>query len=271
MTLMSTELSDGQFKKISRIIYRSCGINLKAGKDALVKARLVKRLRVLGMRNFDEYLELVGSPSGCDELGFMIDEITTNKTSFFRESEHFRYLRDTVFKQITGRRIRFWSAACSSGEEPFSMAIVVKEYMPDITLRDVQILATDISPSMLKNTCNAAYTEETLSDVPAAFVRKYFVEAGNGSARTYHVKEEIKTMVRPALLNLIGSWPMKGPFNVIFCRNVMIYFDRSVRQNLTNRFWDLLEPEGYLFVGHSESLSAISHKFKYIQPAVYRK
>jgi len=271
MNLMSAELSERQFKRISQLVYRLCGINLKSGKEALVRARLMKRLRALGMKSFNEYIRYIESDRGVQELGLMIDVITTNKTSFFREQEHFSYLGEKILPELKARRLRFWSAGCSSGEEPFSLAILLREEVPDIEFKDVRILGTDISTRMLERARKAIYGEETLQDLPPSILRKYFIRIRKESPRIYKVKDNVRAMVRLAWLNLMDSWPMNGPFNVIFCRNVMIYFDRATQEKLINRFWNLLEPGGYLFVGHSEGLSAISHRFRYVQPAVYRK
>ena len=271
MTLMPMELNEKYFKKVSQVVYQVSGINLKDGKEALVRARLMKRLRALGMESFEEYLKFIDSNSGGEELGCMIDEMTTNKTFFFREIEHFNYLREKILPELKNNRLRFWSAACSSGEEPFSLAILLMENIPLIKSMDVRILATDISTKMLNKARKAVYEEETLQNVPKLFLQKYFVKVRNELFLAYQVKDNVSSMVQFSWLNLMGSWPMKGPFNVIFCRNVMIYFDRSTRQKLINRFWELIEPRGYLFVGHSESLSGISHKFKYVRPATYRK
>ena len=266
----SHELSDRQFRTISDLVYRHCGINLKDGKEALVRARLMKRFRAIGMDSVESYLELIKSKAGDHELDQMIDAMTTNKTSFFREIEHFIYLRETVLPQFTGRRMRFWSAACSSGEEPYSLAMLLREHLADIDRMDVLILATDISRRMLEKGAKALYSADALIDLPSSYLQKYFVKSRN-VACSYHVADNVRSMVRLARLNLMGSWPMRGSFHVIFCRNVMIYFDRATQQQLINRLWELLEPGGYLFVGHSEGLSAIAHKFKYIRPATYRK
>lgn len=264
------ELSEKQFRRISDIVYRHCGINLKDGKEALVKARLMKRFRVIGIDSVEAYLSLIESRGGEHELNQMIDVMTTNKTSFFREIDHFNFLRDTVFPQFNGHRMRFWSAACSSGEEPYSLAMLLKEHLKDVERKDVLILATDISRRMLDKGMKAFYSEGILKELPAAYLKKYFVRSRHDIG-TFQVADHVRSMVRMAHLNLLGPWPMKGLFNVIFCRNVMIYFDRPTQQQLINRFWEFIEPGGYLFVGHSEGLSAISHKFKYVRPATYRK
>jgi chemotaxis protein methyltransferase CheR len=179
-----------------------------------------------------------------------------------------------VLPELNGNRLRFWSAACSSGEEPFSLAMWLREHMPDIDSKDVLILATDISRRMLEKANQAVYSAATMQDLPSPRFKKYFInQKGQQGQQTggYRVVDEVRRLVRLAWLNLLETWPMKGPFNVIFCRNVMIYFDRTTQQKLINRFWDLLEPGGYLFVGHSEGLSAIKHKFRYMRPATYKK
>ncbi len=271
MNLMAAELTDPQFRKVSRIIYRLCGINLKDGKEALVRARLMKRLRALKMANFEEYIKFIESEEGITELGSMVDVMTTNKTSFFREREHFTYLGESILPEMEGHRQRFWTAACSSGEEAYSLGILLRDRIRDIDTKDVKILATDISTSVLEKARKAIYGEEAVKSIPEQLLKRYFIRKHDGMTAYYQVKANVRDMVKVARLNLVDSWPMKGLFNVIFCRNVMIYFDRQTQEELINRFWYFLEPGGHLFVGHSEGLSAISHKFRYVRPAVYRK
>ena len=271
MTLPMVELNDKQFKKVSELVSRLSGINLKEGKEALVRARLMKRLRALKMEDIDAYLRYIESDEGTLELGDMIDVMTTNKTSFFREAEHFNFLREKILPEIKGSKMRFWSAACSSGEEPFSLAITLRENISDIDSKDCLILATDISSRMLEKAGKAVYCQASIRDLQATVIRKYFNRLDNGPSHSFQVKDHVKGLVRLAWLNLMDPWPMTGPFNVIFCRNTMIYFDRSTQQKLIKRFWDLLKPGGYLFIGHSEGLLGISHKFTYVQPATYRK
>lgn len=271
MNLMALELNEEHFRKISEIVYRSSGINLKKGKEALVRARLAKRLRARGIFNVQAYLDYIESVEGSHEQALFIDVMTTNKTSFFREAEHFNYLRDQILPELKSRRLRFWSAACSSGEEPYTLAIWLRENMADIDNRDVLILATDLSRRMLEKARLAVYPAEALQSLPSTQFKKYFSELNAQQERSYRVDESIRKLVRLAWLNLLEPWPMKGPFNVIFCRNVMIYFDRPTQQRLIQRFYELLEPGGYLFVGHSEGLSSISHQFRYMRPATYRK
>lgn len=267
------ELSQSQFQKISQTVYRLCGINLQSGKEGLVKTRLTKRLRALGLAGFKEYLEYVEGDASQKELATMIDLLTTNKTSFFRESQHFDFLCQRVLPglQTASRPVRFWSAGCSSGEEPYSLSILLHEHLPNIERRDVRILATDISARMLTKAREAIYDEDVVSDLPPPLLRKYFVCARTQPTRAYQVSDKARTLVRFARLNLMDAWPMKGPFDAIFCRNVMIYFDKPTQQRLVQRYYELLTPGGHLFVGHSESLTALSHNFRYVQPAVYVK
>jgi chemotaxis protein methyltransferase CheR len=269
--LMPTELTEKQFQKVSRLVYQLCGINLKDGKQALVRARLMKRLRALKMGSFDEYMKYIETSEGRRELSSMVDVMTTNKTHFFREQDHFIFLCETILPKLQGRRHRFWTAACSSGEESFSLAMLLRENISDIDLRDVKILATDISMRMLEKARNAVYSEDILRNVSPLLLQKYFTKIPGDSGWMYRVNDKVRSLVQLGWLNLMDPWPMKGPFTVIFCRNVMIYFDRPTQQRLIQRFWEILETGGYLFVGHSEGLSAVSHRFRYVQPAVYQK
>jgi chemotaxis protein methyltransferase CheR len=270
--MLTAELNHHQFQEISRLVYQQCGINLKSGKEALVRARLTKRLRALHMSSVEAYMHLIGSQQGQHEIQTLIDVMTTNKTSFFREAAHFDYLAEVILPNLDQHRLRLWSAACSSGEEPYTLAMVLREAFASVDQKDVLILATDISHRMIEIAQDGIYSQERLAGVPRAMVSKYFQrEASSSGAPRFHVKSSLRQLVRLAPLNLMQSWPMKGPFDVIFCRNVMIYFDRPTQQTLISRFHDLLAPGGYLFVGHSEGLSGIRHAFQYMQPAIYRK
>ena len=271
MTLLTTELSRDQFLEISRIVYQQCGISMKSGKEALVRARLMKRLRALQIRSVKEYMDLISSEQGRNEVDTLIDVMTTNKTNFFRESAHFDYLAEEILPKLDQTRLRFWSAACSSGEEPYSLAMVLREHIPGIDHKDILILSTDISTRMLDTARAGNYSEARMTGVPRAYVQKYFERCGGGNEKTYRVGPALRKLIRLAPLNLMQPWPMKGSFNVIFCRNVMIYFDRPTQQRLVNRFYDFLSPGGFLFVGHSEGLSGIRHEFQYMKPATYRK
>ena len=261
------------FEQISQIVYKYAGIRLSSGKEELVRSRLIKRLRALSLNSFDSYLRFIKDDKTSQELHTMIDALTTNKTSFFREIQHFDYMRNRILPELRARssRLRVWSAGCSSGEEPYSIAMILHEEWPQIIQADARILATDISARILAKARTPEYEKEYLKDVPLEYFSKYFSPVNTAPNRIYTIHEKIKKMIRFAQLNLMDAWPMKGPFDIIFCRNVMIYFDSATQGRLVKRFYDLLVPGGHLLVGHSESLVANSCGFKYVQPATYMK
>jgi chemotaxis protein methyltransferase CheR len=271
--VFQTSLHPADFEKISQILYEYSGIRLTTGKEELVRSRLMKRLRALGIDSFRNYLRYIKEDRTSQELRVMIDSLTTNKTSFFREKQHFEYMRSQIIPTLKNRAsgVRLWSAGCSSGEEPYSIAMLLLEEWPQIDFSSVRILATDISTRILSKARTGEYEKENLQDVPPSYLSKYFNLGSGNTTKIYRVKDNIKKMVHFARLNLMEEWPMKGPFDVIFCRNVMIYFDGATQARLIQRFRDLLIPGGHLLVGHSESLVANSCGFKYIQPATYIK
>ncbi len=265
---MAVDLSPEQFGRISETVRSVAGIRLSPGKETLVRSRLSKRLRALGLSGFEAYLEHVQGDESGGELAEMVDALTTNKTSFFRESAHFDFLVETVVPELAEREPKLWSAGCATGEEPYTMAMVLSEHMPPSPDHKARILATDISRHSLASGGAGVYTASVVATIPDPLRRKYLRDHGDG---LYRVTDRLKAMTRFAQLNLMGEWPMRGPFDVIFCRNVMIYFDRETRERLVARFYTLLRDGGYLFVGHSESLTGLAHEFRYIQPAVYRR
>jgi chemotaxis protein methyltransferase CheR len=269
--LFLVDLNAQQFAAIRDLLYETCGIKLSEGKEGLVKSRLMKRLRHLGFSDYGQYVDYLGTPDAEAERHALIDALTTNKTSFFRENQHFIFLRERILPNLPDRsKLRIWSAGCSAGHEPFSIAMELRESMADRPQCDVRILATDISSRVLAQAREATYDADELQDIPPALAQKYFTRV-HAKPNAYQVSDSIRQMVRFAPLNLMGDWPMRGPFRVIFCRNVMIYFDKPTQQWLVQRFWELLEPGGYLMVGHSESLTGSAHQFKYVQPATYIK
>lgn len=265
------ELTAAQFARITDVLHEHAGIRMREGKEGLVRARLTKRLRKLGLPDFDTYLDHIEKDTTRREFAEMIDALTTNKTSFLREASHFDFLRDTVFPTLTGP-VRIWSAGCSSGEEPYTLAMLCNEAFSDIASRDVRILATDISHRVLAQAKAGVYPAETMSDVPAPWLQKYWSRKQDPNGRAvFEAEKPLRRLVHFAKLNLMERWPMQGPFDAILCRNVMIYFDKATQQQLVERYWQLLRPGGHLFVGHSESLTGLAHKFRYVQPAVYVK
>ncbi|MDI6741525.1 MAG: protein-glutamate O-methyltransferase CheR [Smithella sp.] len=271
----SLKLTSKQFEKISRLVYQISGIDLHEGKEELVKARLLKRLRHLRIADFENYLKYVENDQSKAEIRTMVDVLTTNKTHFFREPEHLDFLRDVIIPGLPKGPVRIWSAGCSSGEEPYSIAIVLQEILPQAARYEVKILATDLSDRMMEKARQGIYDEETLKTLPRQLTLKYFrrvdFKTGHDHGRRYRVIPELQSMVSFAKLNLMNEWPMRGLFDAIFCRNVMIYFDKPTQEKLVSRFWSYLREGGYLMVGHSESLTFLSHNYRYLQPAVYRK
>jgi len=254
-------------------MYDMSGISLPEGKISLVKSRLLNRLMILGLSSFEEYVDLVERDSSGQELIAMVDILTTNQTSFFREPQHFEFLKKHVLPSINGKyqKVRVWCAGCSSGEEPYSLAIIFQEENSQIERSDVKILATDISVRVLKVAERGVYSHEHIKNIQPHLLQKYFTRQQENGEWMFRIKDNIKSLVRIARLSLVEGWPMRGPFHFIFCRNVMIYFDQAVREKLVARFYELLMPGGHLFIGHAESLTGLSHKFTYVAPAIFRK
>ncbi len=264
------ELSAEQFRRVADVLHRACRIHLLEGKESLVQSRLAKRLDALGLDGFDQYLRLIDSPAGRDELLFMVDALTTNKTGFFREAEHFEFLQEQVRARSSPEiPWQIWSAGCSSGQEPYSIAMALLEVVSGD--RDLRILATDISSRMLDEAREGIYGAADLGGLPETLVRRYFAPLSGSSRDRCRISPRIRELVRFARLNLAESWPMRGPFDFIFCRNVMIYFDRPTQAELAARFRELLRPGGYLVLGLAESLAVRDDGFAYVRPAVYRR
>lgn len=260
------KLKQKDFKKIQTKIYNYCGINLHEGKQALVRARVMKRIRKLGLDDFSHYLQYLEQDEAGKEFLSLVDVLTTNKTSFFRESQHFDFMRDQVIPELRGRNAKWWSAGCSSGEEPISCSIVLQEQQ--IKRNAVKILATDISRDVIQTAKRGVYAGKNISELSPKIRNKYFRKVDDSN---YQITREVREMITYGRLNLKKKWPLRGPFHVIMCRNVMIYFNRETQQKLVSRFHDILEPSGYLFIGHSESVANTSNGFDNILPAVYRK
>lgn len=274
---MIAELKETDFQKISRLVYEQCGINLHDGKKELVKARLGKRLREGNFSSFSEYYQYVTTNEGQDELVMMIDSLSTNLTYFFREVAHFDKLRAVLPEMANGHQanrrglpLQIWSAGCSSGEEPYSLAITVREILGEKNL-PVSILATDISTRVLQTAIRGVFPKERMKNVPDAIIRKYFQYGSGKWSGFFQVKKEIRDMVRFLRFNLMDPPPADFVSDVIFCRNVMIYFDKPTQEMLVNRIHQILNKGGYFFVGHSESLTGLNHSFNYTEPSVYRK
>jgi chemotaxis protein methyltransferase CheR len=265
-------LSDRTFEKIRKLIYEQAGIDLRQGKQTLVSARLGKKLRETGLRDYDTYLDNVIADKTGESMIALIDALTTNYTSFLREPQHFQFLRDEILPAVAKRRqIDLWCAAASTGEEPYSLAFTLLDVLGPVALTQARILSTDISTRALATASQGIYAADRLTGMPANW-RSRYMSPGQGTYQGfYQVRSEVKRMVQFQRLNLIESFTHSGTFPLISCRNVMIYFDKSTQQSLVNRMAHYLDPGGHLFIGHAESLSGIEHGLKFIAPAIYQR
>jgi chemotaxis protein methyltransferase CheR len=258
------------FDKLRRFIYEKSGISLGEEKNALITARIGKRVHALKMNNYKQYLEHVFNDRNGDELVQLLDVISTNVTSFFREPQHFDFLAKKVSEWYTcgQRRFRFWSAACSTGEEPYSIAMTLFDTIGS-NQADIRILATDISTRVLNEAISGRYNSDKLKNIDAHNKNEYFRKT---ESNCFSIDEKLKAMILFNRINLSAPpFPMKGPFDIVFCRNVMIYFDNSVRIRLVEEMKRLLRPDGYLIVGHSENLTGLISNLKTVMPSVYTK
>lgn len=262
------ELTADQFLQITNWLYRHSGIRLRAGKEALIRSRLARRLRLRGLSSYAEYIAYIERESDGAEFAAMVDALCTNTTHFLREQRHFDVLASR-FQSAEHPPRRLWSAGCSSGEEAYTLAMLALEHATAGQASDVSILATDLSQRMIDRAQAGSYSESAIKSLPPSWREQYWIENATAGVPTYSPHPALKERIRFLRLNLMDAWPVAGPFDVIFCRNVMIYFDKRTQQRLVDRFHALLAPGGQLFVGHSESLSGLAHRFVYQQPAVY--
>jgi len=265
-------LDEKEFKQICLLATEYAGIQLlDRGKEDMVYGRLARRLRVLNLPSFRDYIALLNSEQGKGEFSHFINALTTNLTAFFRENHHFEHLASDVLPKLmkrnaSSRKIRIWSAGCSSGEEPYSIAMTVAETVPKDW--DVKILATDLDTNMVEHGEQAIYAEARLTGISQARLKRWFMKGRNGDAR---VKDVLREMIHFRPLNLLHDWPMQGPLDVIFCRNVIIYFDNETKEKLAQRYAKIMHEEGTLFIGHSETLFKVSDAFSLIGKTIYAK
>ena len=268
------DFTDADFEHIRALVYRHAGISLSDAKRNLVYSRLARRLRRLNLVSFTVYTDYLEQHLDT-ELTEFLNSITTNLTSFFRENHHFETLRNQVLPELmagdSGRRIRIWSAGCSTGEEPYSIAMTVKETVPASSTCDVKILATDLDTNVLQKARDGVYDAERVQQIPPARLRHWMRRGSGANTGQVRVISELQDMIQFNQLNLMENWPMRGPFDVIFCRNVVIYFDKDTQRRLFERFADLMAPDAYLFVGHSETLYKVTDRFELQGQTVYRK
>jgi len=272
------DLSDDDFWAFSELVFDKAGINLHQGKKELVRTRLARRIREGGFDSFKAYYDYVIQDDSGDELVHLLDAISTNLTSFFRESKHFDFMVDRFLPEVVAsrkkggaRRLRIWSAGCSTGEEPYSIAMAVLEALPEAGRWDLRILATDLSTTALGTAWRGLYHMDRLTGVPPDRLRRYFQKGRGDWEDWYRVKEGVRSKVAFRRLNLVHPFPFKGRFHLVFCRNVMIYFNKETQNRLVSAIHQVIEPGGYLFIGHSESLTGLDHRYQYVQPTIYRK
>jgi chemotaxis protein methyltransferase CheR len=266
-------MSDADFKEISDLAFKYTGIVLGPHKKDMVYGRLARRLRDVRLSSVSDYLALIRNEHS-EEVSKFINAITTNLTSYFREQHHFDFLADTVCPELKKtnagtRRIRAWSAGCSTGEEPYSIAITLRENL-ELAGWDCKILATDLDSKVLEKGYKGVYGVERIESLSAEKKQNWFMHDTNHTD-IVKVKPSLQELIRFKRLNLLESWPMKGPFDFIFCRNVVIYFNEDTQADLFNKYADLLKDGGYLIIGHSESLNRVCRRFRPIGKTIYQK
>ncbi len=273
---MGLEITEAEFQRLVKYMYDSFGINLSA-KKVLVQGRLGNMLNERGFKSYNDYLDTVLSDTTGAEVTTILNKLTTNHTFFMREPEHYTFLKDTILPYMVktcekDHVLRIWSAACSSGEECYTTAMLIDQYFGAEKAKwDTRILATDISQNVIGKAKAGIYSEEGMKGLSNDWKTRYFNNLGNGK---YEICQGIKDEVIFKTFNLMDPMPEKykaKPFDLIFCRNVMIYFDQPTKQALVNRFYDVVKPGGYFYIGHAESVSRQETKFDYIQPAIYRR
>ncbi len=264
-----TPITDDQFSRIRRLIYQQAGISLSDQKKALVEGRLAKRLKHLNMPNYGSYFRLVSSPDQANELEVMVDLLTTNETYFFREQQHFNFLQQNILgKEHVANPFRIWSAACSSGEEVYSLAMLMQEHLAEAPW---EILGSDISTTVLLNCQRGVYPAHRTENIPTSYLKKYCLKGVRDNEGMYLVDHSLRQKCRFKKINLIEKIPSIGQFDVIFLRNVMIYFDSETKDRVIDKIFKQLKPRGYLFVSHSESLRCKGETFRMIKPSIYQK
>jgi len=274
------DLTEELFNKICKYVYEKARITLGKNKMELVRARFGKVIRQRRMSGFHEYYQWMSSDTTGEALREVMDAISTNLTSFFRENDHFVFMSKVMIPQIQqsgaragGKiRLRGWSAGCSTGEEVYTMAMTISESVQRREEWDVKLLATDLNTEVVAHGQHGVYGKDRITGIPPNLVKKYLDPVTDEKGKpAYRMKEQLRRMVTFRHLNLFSEWPFRNKFNYIFCRNVMIYFDRPTQEGLINKYYDVLAPGGYLFIGHSESLSGVNHRFEYVKPTIYMR
>lgn len=279
--ISTLKLNPAEFQRLSLFVKKNFGIVLSEDKKELVKTRLSRRILELGLSDYRSYFDRVMVDKHSDELTIMMNALSTNLTYFYREEKHFEFLRQVLMPDIVQekggsvKKIRAWCTASSSGEEPYTITMEVLESAHQLGCHanqlDFKLLATDISTDMLQKAQRGIYRQGSVDKIPQEQLSRYFQRGKGTSQGSYRIKEQIKSLIRFKYLNLVEPFPMGGPLDFIFCRNVMIYFDLQTQQDIVQRMSKLLKPGGYLFMGMSEGLSMIEHPLNYIKPSIYQK
>ena len=266
------DLTDREFDHIRKLIRDMTGISMSESKRQLVMRRVSNRLKALRMNSVQEYLAFLES-GDPDEVEQFNNAVTTNLTSFFREKHHFEFLKQKALPEIvakkerSSRRLRIWSAGCSTGEEPYSIAMTLKAFSADFKTWDARVLCTDLDTDVLRTASEGIYRPDRIESVPVEYQRKWLKKVGEN----FQASNELKSLLTFKQLNLMHQWPIRGKFDVIFCRNVVIYFDKPTQRVLMDRYANHIEDDGYLILGHSESLHNVSDRFKLIGKTIYQK
>ncbi len=269
------EFTDQDFSRLRELVYQHTGIRMADNRRDLIYGRLSRRLRALGMHSFSDYCALI-EDGHEDELEAFTNAVTTNLTAFFREAHHFDYLANTVLPELlqrkqTSQQIRIWSAGCSTGEEPYTLAMILQESIPDLHNWDVRILATDLDSDVLAKASAGIYEQQNIQRALGDRLKRWFRKGSGSHKGKAKVLPQLQELISFRKLNLMENWPMKGSFDIIFCRNVLIYFDKPTQKKLFDRFADILTPKGHLFIGHSESPLDLTDRFTLIGQSVYQR
>ncbi|MDX2149876.1 MAG: protein-glutamate O-methyltransferase CheR [Bryobacteraceae bacterium] len=264
-------LTPEEFGMVCRLAYDTCGLDLKPGKEELVASRLGKQIRRLGFGSFREYFRCLKEQPNGPVMAAAIDALTTHHTSFLREAAHFDFLNTTVFPEAARNgRIAVWCAASSTGEEPYTLLMSADAALGPAA-RQIQLLASDVSEPALESARRGVYSADRLDSLPKEWLPRYFLRGNGRFSGSYRIKPKLAQQVEFRRVNLIEPFPSMGPFAVVLCRNVMIYFDRPTQERLIEKIFRVLAPGGYLLVGHAESLTGVKHGLAYVRPSIYRK
>ncbi|MGA1830980.1 CheR family methyltransferase [Rhizobium wenxiniae] len=275
---LDDRLSKRNFEALSKFIYSYSGIKMPLSKSTMLEGRLRRRLRVTGIATFDDYCDYLFNHDGIErEAIYLIDAVTTNKTDFFREPKHFDYMRDValgdIVRQFSERRLRIWSSACSTGAEPYTLAMVMSDYLQSQAQdRDYFILATDLSTDVLQKAQKGIYSSDMMAPVPPDMMRRYVMRATNAHRQEMRVAPMLRQKVGFARMNLMDAkYPIGDPMHIIFCRNVLIYFDKQTQSQVLTRLCNSLVPGGYLFIGHSETVSGFDLPIRQVANTIFKR